>query len=184
MTDLDSLIHNFGNQVGYPWAGNLAPAQRCWMIVYNPTDERRVRARIQAFENATNAVSKAWQAVDITDVPGAWIAQHPLRERYFAKPDLLSGGALKDFRRYLLAFIEQQATKRDDPQAVVAIIGVGALFGFVETSWLLNSVAPLIRGRLAVFFPGEFRDDNYRLLDAREGWNYLALPIIASEQNA
>jgi hypothetical protein len=34
-----------------------------------------------------------------------------------------------------------------------------------------------IRGRLALFFPGEYENQNYRLLDARDGWNYLAVPI-------
>ena len=28
-----------------------------------------------------------------------------------------------------------------------------------------------------LFFPGEFENNNYRLLDARDGWNYLAVPI-------
>ena len=32
-------------------------------------------------------------------------------------------------------------------------------------------------GRLVVFFPGQFEQNNYRLLDARDGWNYLAVPI-------
>ena len=34
-----------------------------------------------------------------------------------------------------------------------------------------------IKGRLVVFFPGQFERNNYRLLDARDGWNYLAVPI-------
>ena len=34
-----------------------------------------------------------------------------------------------------------------------------------------------IRGRLALFFPGDVDNNNYRLLDARDGWNYLAIPI-------
>ena len=38
-----------------------------------------------------------------------------------------------------------------------------------------------IRGRLLVFFPGIYEQDNYRLLDARDGWNYHAVPITASE---
>jgi len=38
-----------------------------------------------------------------------------------------------------------------------------------------------IRGRLLVFFPGVYEQDNYRLLDARDGWNYLAIPITASD---
>ena len=36
-------------------------------------------------------------------------------------------------------------------------------------------------GRLLVFFPGEVEGNNYRLLDARDGWNYLATPITADK---
>jgi len=35
----------------------------------------------------------------------------------------------------------------------------------------------LVHGRLVVFFPGSFEDNNYRLLDGYDGWNYLATPI-------
>jgi len=28
-----------------------------------------------------------------------------------------------------------------------------------------------------VFFPGEHEGNSYRLLDARDGWNYLAVPL-------
>lgn len=38
-----------------------------------------------------------------------------------------------------------------------------------------------IRGRVVVFFPGEYENSNYRLLDARDGWNYLAVPITLQE---
>ena len=38
-----------------------------------------------------------------------------------------------------------------------------------------------VRGRMVVFFPGEYVDNNYRLLDARDGWNYLAVPITLQE---
>jgi hypothetical protein len=34
---------------------------------------------------------------------------------------------------------------------------------------------------LLVFFPGQFDNNNYRLLDARDGWNYLAVPITADQ---
>jgi hypothetical protein len=37
------------------------------------------------------------------------------------------------------------------------------------------------RGRVVVFFPGEYENSNYRLLDARDGWNYLAVPITLQE---
>jgi hypothetical protein len=61
----------------------------------------------------------------------------------------------------------------------VAVFGVGALFGFTRVSRVLKLVEPYIRGRLVVFFPGVYDQNNYRLLDARDGWNYLAVPITA-----
>jgi hypothetical protein len=54
---------------------------------------------------------------------------------------------------------------------------VACLFGFTRVSLVLKEVTTDIRGRLVVFFPGEYEDNNYRLLDARDGWNYLAVPI-------
>ena len=36
---------------------------------------------------------------------------------------------------------------------------------------------PDIAGRLVVFFPGSRDGNTYRLLDARDGWNYLAHSI-------
>jgi len=51
------------------------------------------------------------------------------------------------------------------------------LFGFTMVSLLLKEVVGDIRGRLALFFPGEYDNNNYRLLDARDGWSYLAIPI-------
>jgi hypothetical protein len=41
-----------------------------------------------------------------------------------------------------------------------------------------------IQGRLVVFFPGQFERNNYRLLDARDGWNYLAVPITLHGEGA
>jgi hypothetical protein len=36
-----------------------------------------------------------------------------------------------------------------------------------------------------IFFPGHFEHNNYRLLDARDGWNYHAVPIThAGNQHA
>jgi hypothetical protein len=48
-------------------------------------------------------------------------------------------------------------------------------------SELLPLVEPFIRGRLLVLFPGVYEENNYRLLDARDGWNYRAVPILALE---
>ena len=64
---------------------------------------------------------------------------------------------------------------------MVAVSGVAGLFGFAKVSSVIEKVVPKVRGRLVVFFPGEHEDNNYRLLDARDGWNYLAIPIKAHE---
>jgi hypothetical protein len=64
---------------------------------------------------------------------------------------------------------------------VVAIAGVAALFGFLRISEILPLVEDHIRGRLLVCFPGVYEQGNYRLLDARDGWNYHAVPITPSE---
>lgn len=60
---------------------------------------------------------------------------------------------------------------------MVAVFGVGTLFGFARISQILKMIETEIRGRLVIFFPGQFDRNNYRLLDARDGWNYLAVPI-------
>ena len=64
---------------------------------------------------------------------------------------------------------------------VVALTGVSSLFGFVRVSELVGALEPSIRGRLVVFFPGGYENGNYRFLDARDGWSYRAVPILASE---
>ena len=61
-----------------------------------------------------------------------------------------------------------------DEEAVVALLGVRSLYGFTRISELIRGVEQSIRGRLLVFFPGTKTENSYRLLDARDGWNYLA----------
>ena len=63
------------------------------------------------------------------------------------------------------------------PDHVVALYGLASLFGFASVSKLIEAVAPGVEGRLLVFFPGHHDAANYRLLDARDGWNYHAVPI-------
>ena len=84
----------------------------------------------------------------------------------------------KDFLRFAAEHL--RAALRDpkaDENSVVGCHGVASLYGFTQMSLVLREVEPDIRGRLVVFFPGEFDNNNYRLLDARDGWNYHAVPI-------
>jgi hypothetical protein len=68
-----------------------------------------------------------------------------------------------------------------DENAMLAIVGAGSLFGLVSLADVLARVSHAIKGRLVVFFPGRHCEGRYRLLEARESWDYLAVPIAADE---
>ena len=79
--------------------------------------------------------------------------------------------------REFKAEIRQRLTtelEQSDGNTVVALLGVASLYGFVRVSELVHDVERAIQGRLLVFFPGTKNENNYRLLDARDGFNYMA----------
>jgi hypothetical protein len=83
-----------------------------------------------------------------------------------------------DFTQFVAGKIGAALERKEVTEtSVVAVSGVGALFGFTRVSQILKIIESSIRGRLVVFFPGQYEQNNYRLLDARDGWNYLAVPI-------
>ena len=103
-------------------------------------------------------------------------------ESYFEAPDLLDEGPLGEFQEAVAhRLVEEMQTLEDPEDTVFAITGVASLFGFARISQVLPLVEPHVRGRLLVFFPGVYENNNYRLLDARDGWNYLAVPITTQE---
>ena len=57
---VDDLIANYQRFAKLPWPSGLAPAQRVWMAVYAPEDERRFRLHLQEFETASNAAGHEW----------------------------------------------------------------------------------------------------------------------------
>jgi len=104
---------------------------------------------------------------------------HEYRDQYFESPELLET-ALPAFFDHLISEVRSRLGEHSNPHGVVALLGAGTLFGLgdaVKVSALLNAVNDAIAGRLLVFFPGEHEGNSYRLLDARDGWNYLATPI-------
>ena len=76
------------------------------------------------------------------------------------------------------------ATLTDPDNTVLAVYGVASLFGFLKISEMLPLIEGAVKGRLLMFFPGVYEQNNYRLLDARDGWNYHAFPITASDVEA
>jgi Domain of unknown function (DUF1788) len=185
MSRIDLLRKNYQRICGLPWDRNMAGPQRVWLAVYDKEDERRLRLRLGLFDEATHQAHHHWSLLDLTDAFAEWMCSPEnlsFAEGYFESPDLLDDGVLADFRQSVVARITdalQQLPNGED--TVLALHGVASLFGFLRISEILPLVEGHIRGRLLVFFPGVYEQDNYRLLDARDGWNYHAVPIIASE---
>lgn len=182
MSYVDDLLTAYRKFVALRWQRNLAPPQRVWMAVYPPEQERRLRLHLPAFKTATLEEHHSWSLVDVTKSFETWMAGHEYRDAYFEDPDLLESG-LPAFFAHLVEEVRTAIAAHDDPNGVVALLGAGTLFGLgdaLKVSALLNAVNDTIAGRLLVFFPGEHEGNRYRLLDARDGWNYLATPIKAN----
>lgn len=179
MSYVDELLEAYRSFVELPWQQNLAPAQRVWMAVYPPEHERRLRLHVPEFEVVTKEAHHSWALIDISTAFERWMAAHEYRERYFESPDLLET-ALPAFLQHLVGEVNEELAQHRDPKGVVALLGAGTLFGLgdaVKVSALVNAVNGAVAGRLLVFFPGQHEGNSYRLLDARDGWNYLAVPI-------
>jgi hypothetical protein len=173
------LLQNYERHASIPWSTTVAGVQRVWFAVYDKTDERRLRFRVEEFATATRRAGHGWQLLDVTDAFPEWMAGHRYRERYFAAPERLEGGYDR-FRDFVIEKIRTAAEAADE-NTVLAVLGVGALFGFARVSEVVTGVQHEIRGRLLVFFPGYHEGNTYRLLDARDGWNYMAVPITSHE---
>lgn len=178
MARIEELVANYKAHISAPWQRNLAGAQKTIFVVYPKVDERRLRARLELFEIATKEAGHTWYLFDFTATFARWMAGTDYRDEYFREPADLGLKLETDFLHYAAAQLRDALTDaKVDENSVVAACGVASLYGFSRVSLLLKEVEQAIRGRLALFFPGEFENNNYRLLDARDGWNYLAVPI-------
>jgi hypothetical protein len=152
--------------------------------VYPKEDERRLRYKVGAFQLATVEAGKRWVLVDVTNSFGRWMDAEKYRESYFKNPKLMAP-KLPLFLRAVADEIAATATAAGaDEDTVVAVLGVAALFGFVHASELVPLAVAGVSGRLLVFFPGSREGNLYRMLDAREGWNYLATPITPYDEGS
>lgn len=178
MAHIEELVGSYKDHIQAPWQRNLAGPQKAIFVVYPKTDERRLRARLELFELATKESGHGWRLFDFTRVFAQWMAATDYREEYFREPSDLATKLETDFLQFAAAQLRGALTDGNvGEDTVVAVCGVASLYGFTHVSLVLKEVERSIRGRLALFFPGEFDNNIYRLLDARDGWNYLAVPI-------
>ena len=182
MSQIDNLIANYTRFIKLPWSVNLAGKQRVLFAVYPPSEERRLRARMKEFEIATIEAKHGWHVVDITDWPARWLSSNDYREAYFGEPAALEM-IEEELKSYVVTnLIKECQAERIEKDTVVAIAGVGSLFGFTHVSGIVAELEDSIRGRLLVFFPGEYERNVYRFMDARDGFNYMAVPITCAER--
>jgi hypothetical protein len=181
LSKIKRLIQSYSRYIEVPWREDAAAAQRVIFCVYDETDERRLRAGIDEFEIATRQAGYGWTVFDLTDTFAAWMASQRYVKSYFQNPHLLPT-LLPRYLPYIAGeFQAMLEEKQIGTDTVVALKGVGSLFGFLKVKELVDHLAPMVKGRLLIFFPGSFENNNYRLLDGYDGWNYLAVPITADK---
>ena len=173
---LEELVRRYERHVIAPWSKALPGAQRVVFVVYPEDLERTLRARIGEFRQVTETADRGWRQTDATRWFAEWLAADEYREEWFADPDLLAPKLEEEFPHFAADRLTG-ALADSDETGVVALTGVASLYGFLRVSNLIRKVEPEIRGRLVVFFPGTKDGTNYRLLNARDGWNYLAQAI-------
>lgn len=178
MGRIEELAHRYHSHIAAPMPRNLTGSERTAFVVYDKADERKLRAKLGLFEEAVRNAGCSWRAFDFTSVFARWMAGLDYRETYFVSPQKLSLKLRTHFLTFAAAQLRAVLIAQDvDADTVVAVHGVGTLYGFVRLSAVLDLVKTDIRGQLLVLFPGSWENNNYRLLDARDGWNYLAIPI-------
>jgi hypothetical protein len=176
------LIQSYSTYIAVPWRSDAAAAQRVIFCVYNENEELRLRAKIDEFELVTRQAGHNWAIFDLTDTFARWLASQRYARSYFEKPHLLSPLLPKYLTYITEEFASFLEANQVSGESVVAIKGVGTLFGFVKVKEVVDKLAPMVKGRLLVFFPGSYENNNYRLLDGYDGWNYLAVPITADKE--
>jgi hypothetical protein len=178
LSKIDQLIQTYDRILNEPWSTALSGQERVWFVVYDPAEQRKIDFRMGDFETATKKAGKKWAVISMKQCFAEWMSKHEYREDYFADPELIVDQLEASFIPFAISYLKGNISALStDDNTVIAIKDVASLFGFLRLSELLKSCDKEYTGRLLIFFPGEFENNQYRLLDARDGWGYLARPI-------
>lgn len=176
---ISKLLNSFESHISIPWPKTVSADERSIFLVYNKEDELKLRARIEEFEHASTKHNHPWLMLDVTTSFEVWMAEQDYKETYFEDPEYLVG-LYDDFKEDLVSKLVNIAQQKQCENTVVALQGCGTLFGFTSVSDVVIELAQHVEGRLVVFFPGEVINNNYKLLDAKDGWGYHATAISAT----
>jgi len=187
MSRLDQLLTSFRRHVSLPLRGGLPLSQRVWFVVYPPEEERRLQPRLPEFEIATTEAKLGWKHIDLTGIYSSWIdsLEEEERETCLDNPAILesySDGFLSAIKTRIQGYVDSVPGEIRE-RTVFAMTGTMELFDFVHVSDVVESLDKDFPGIFLVFFPGEREGNTYRFLGARDGWDYLAIPITSDHAN-
>lgn len=180
MGRIEQLAKKFEEHISLPWSRNLAPSERTLFIVYPKDEERRLRAKREMFQQGCEKAGHGWKTVDLDNAFADWMGTQEYAQAYFSFPEDLRQKLETDFTNYVAGLI-RHALETAAANDAVGVFGVGTLFGFAHVSAVLKHLETSIPGRLVLFFPGTYDKNVFRLLDARDGWGYMSLPITLNE---
>lgn len=178
LSKVDQLLNAYEAVVNEPWSTSLSGHERIWFLVYDPVEQRKVDLRIGDFETLTIKANKKWINISLKNCFPKWMSTHDYKEEYFQDPESLVDQLEADFKQYAIDFLIAEFERLGtDDSTLIVVRDISSLFGFNRMSDILSGCSGSFKGRLLLFFPGEYDKNQYRLLDARDGWNYLARPI-------
>ena len=184
MNRIDQLLVNYSNHIHMHHKPGLPASQRVWFAVYPASEERRLLNRVEEFEIATKEAGYHWLQIDLKGSLARWLqsVEEDEREEWFKNQEDIELYAKNEWKEVLVDFFKDQASHATNPQnTVFALTGLMDLYDYLHVSELIDSLTDIFHGFLLVFFPGEKEGNTYRFLDARVGWDYLAIPILSEK---
>lgn len=179
MNRLQKLRESYAREINRPWSNALAGPQKVWFAVYPMREEKTLRASIPDWGLLTKKTQeRGFYEHDLTGEFASWISELPVEYQttFWSEPHQLDLPMQALFPKFLEERLRSTLGMAGE-QDVVALYGAASLFGLASVSALIEATNSSISGRLLVFFPGERDESVYRLLGARDGWNYHALPL-------
>lgn len=182
MNRIDQLLENYRHHLQLPLRPGLPASQRVWFAVYPAAEERRLVNRMDEFEMATTSAGLPWVRIDLHGQLSHWLTtvEDDERAEWFKNPDDIELYAKSEWKETLAEFFQHEVARAAAPERTIfALTGLMDLYDLLHVSALLEHLEKTFPGYLLVFFPGEREGNTYRFLNARTGWDYLAVPILS-----
>ena len=178
MSKINQLLQKYERIIQEPWPSGLSGQEKVWFLIFDPLDLRKLEFKLGEFEIATKNANREWHMISLKSKFSHWLSKHDYKDSYFDDPKYLSDALDDDFKSYLEDFLIAELDSNNSENTLIVLSDVSAIFGFIKLSEIVNIISNKIQGRLLILFPGEFTNNQYRLMDARDGWDYLARPIM------